>query len=417
MTQQLTGRVRMYAHALTILSQRRGLCGRGVTLERGARYFSIGVRLRNELEIDKALGLAEPLALATNTQTVITKREGGLVCYQFQLAGAYWEKYTRADLTTSLGTVGVGLSDNRRQVDFRFDPPHSLVAGTTGSGKTETVKSILCGLFAVHSPQELNAIIVDPDKDHGDVFRNVAHLAGVPIASDPGDITRVLTYAHQAYLDRKRDNRRDAPPLVIVIDEAEDALADPRNLGLVAPIARHGRKYRCHLLLATQKPNESTLPSLLDKVNNRFIGLVQNAHLSAHLTGQAGLDCHKLTGEGDFMHVAGATQERLLVALATRQDFDHLPRGEMTPPDWDDVEPDLDDDEGVDSGPGRPISPVEAIKVAYYCVNGPGNVSQREARKTLDLGKDLHYRHRDFANELMVEIQRLLQVKGGNNGR
>ena len=403
---KLNGRAKMYAMALTILSAREGLSGRGANIERGARYLALGVRLADELQIDKALKLSEPLALATNTPVVIAKREAGLVIFQFELAGAFWESYTRADLKQEPGKVGLGLSDGHRQVDFDFDPPHALIAGTTGSGKSEAVKSLLAGLFTAYAPGDLQAVIVDPDGDHADSFRNVAHLGGIPIASDPADIDRVLTYAHQEFTTRKRANRRDGPPFVVVVDEAEDALTGPR-LDLVAPIARHGRKYQVNLILATQKPSENALPGLLDKVNHRFIGQVQSAHLSAHLTGQTGLDCHKLTGKGDFIRVAGAQTDRLLVALATAQDIDRLPRAELSAPEFEVCEPVVIDHDPV-SNAGRPRAELSPEAIAYYLVKRP--VSRKGANENLGLGQTLHARHREFSEAVLAEIKRLLEV-------
>lgn len=404
----------MYSKALTILSAREGLSGRGANIERGARYLALGVRLADELEIDKALKLSEPLALATNTPVVIAKREKGLVVFQFELAGAFWESYTRADVKAAPGHVGLGLSDGHRQVNFDFDPPHCLIAGTTGAGKSEAVKSLLCGLFTAYKPGELSAVIVDPDGDHADSFRNVAHLQGVDIASDSADIDNALTYAHQEFITRKRANRRDGAPFVIVIDEAEDALESQTRIDLVQPIARHGRKYNVNLILATQKPSENALPGLLDKINHRFVGLVQSAHLSAHLTGQAGLDCHKLTGQGDFIRVAGAQTDRLLVALATSTDLDRLPRAELSAPAIVDAEVVEIDDE-PDTG-GRPREEVDPDKLAYYVAHQiarRGDVSRRTARETLDLGYTLHKRHQDFAAALIPAISRWYQELRG----
>lgn len=410
---KLIGRAKTYGYALQSLYTRDGLRGRAATIERGARYLSIGIRLRDELQIDKALKLSEPLALATATPVVIAKRDRGYVIYQFELSGAFWETYRRSDLMNGPGRVGLGLSDGKRQVDFAFDPPHALVAGTTGAGKSEAVKSILCGLFTAYKPGELQAVIVDPDGDHVDSFRNVAHLAGVGIASERGDIDRVLAYAHTEYKARKSANDRTRPPFVVVVDEAEDVLTGKR-LDMVVPIARHGRKFNVNLLLATQKPSESALPGILDKINHRLVGQVQDARISAHLTGQAGLDCHKLTGKGDFLRVAGAQTDRLLVALATNADLDKLPRAEMAPPEFEEVEPielpDPPDDEP--EATGRPREEVDPLKIAYYLVKGPGKVSRKVASDTLGLGQILHYRHRDFAQALATEAARLYQLKG-----
>ncbi len=402
----LRDRARFCARTVDALYARRGLCGRLVAVTRGARHLSLGVRLADPLKLNDALLLAEPLALATRTPAVLAQRlpsEPGLVSYQFELASSYWQIYTRADVTG----LGIGLSENRQQVDFGFDPPHSLVAGTTDSGKTETVKSILCGLFTAFTPQDLRALIADPHGDYGE-FQNVAHLSA-PVATMPEDIDRLLLLAGEELACRRDANRRDAQRWVIVIDEAEDTLNDGRRLAIVQRIAAEARKYRMHLIVSTQRPSQKSLPGLVDKVNNRWIGLVDTAQTSALLSGHVGLDCHKLTGKGDFVHVAGAVQERLQVALATPADLARLPRAEValpavavadTPRLLNFPEP---------RGAGRPSTAVEPRKVAYYLMypGGPETVTRAAALEALNLARYAHVVHRNFALELRDDLARL----------
>ncbi len=416
---ELVARVRFYTRVAGVLYAKEELRGRVIKANRGARHLSLGIRLANPLQLDKALKLVEPLALATNTTAVIASRQPdqpGLITYQFQLQQGYWQKYTRADLETGPGRVGVGLSEGRRQIDFTFDLPHSGFFGTTGSGKSEAVKSLLCGLFTAYSPYELQAVIVDPDGDYIDSFRNSVHLGGVPIARTAEEINWVLTYAKAELLRRKRANERNGKRLVVVIDETEDALAKQERLAVAQAIGGDGRKFNINLVLATPDPNEKTLPDLLPKVVNRWVGLVSDGRISAYLTGHKGLECHKLTGQGDFMHVAGNRQERLLVAMATRADYDNLPRAELAAPDFEDEDlPDLDEFEDDETrGPGRPTILPKPVPVARYLFYGPNQISIAQAREWLGLTRTGHYANRDFAREVKAELLRLIeQTKRG----
>jgi hypothetical protein len=416
---ELVARAKFYTRVAGVLYSREGLRGRVVQANRGARHLSLGVRLANPLQLDRALKLAEPLALATNTPAVIVARQPdqpGLVTYQFQLQQGLWQRYTRADLETQPGRVGVGLSEGRRQVDFTFDLPHAGFFGTTGSGKSEAVKSLLCGLFTAYTPDELQAVIIDPDGDHIDSFRNAAHLGGIPIARTSEEADRVLAYVKAELLRRKRANLRDGKRLVVVIDEAEDAMAQQERLAVAQAIGGDGRKFKINLVLVTPDPNEKTLPDLLPKVVNRWVGLVSDGRVSAYLTGHKGLECHKLTGAGDFMHVAGNRQERLLMAMATQADYDQLPRAELTPPEFED-EGLTELKEGVDEmrGPGRPPILPEPVPVAHYLFYGPDNISIAQAHERFGLSRTGHYANRDFACEIKAELMRLIeQVKRGN---
>lgn len=402
---ELQNRARRYARVVGLLYSRRDLSGRLVSATRGARHLSLGVRLGDPLKLDAALALAEPLALATNITAVIAQRlptTPGLVSYQFELPAGYWQSYTRADVTG----LGVGLGESRRQIDFGFDPPHAGVFGTTDSGKSETVKSILAGLFTTYTPDELGAVIIDPHRDFED-FQNAAHLVA-PVASTIEGIDHALAWAGQELARRLDANERDGKRVVVVIDEAEDALGDDKRLAIAQRIGAEARKYLMNLIVSTQKPTQRNLPDLVDKLNNRWVGLVDNAHTSALLTGQAGLACHKLTGKGDFVHVAGATVERLQVAVATRADFDRLPRAEIEPPEVDEEDTPHILNYPVEKSPGRPPNVPEPKAVAAYAFYGPGKISIQQAQEMLGLSRRAHRLNRDFAKEMLAELKRLM---------
>ena len=424
--QSINTRAHVYAQIINLLFAERKLSGRLVAVSRGARHLSLGIRLDNPLNLESALGMAEPLALAANSPAVFAQRlpdQPGLVTYQFQLSWGYWKTYTRADVSG----LGVGLAENHRQVDFGFDPPHALVAGTSGSGKSETVKSILCGLFTAYSPDDLGAVIVDPHRDYYEHFRNAAHLVA-PIATTPEDIGAVLNWAGQEKVRRVQAGDRTARRIVIVIEEAEDYL-DRGQLAIVRSIAGEARKFGMHLVVSAKKPSQKTLPDLLDKLLNRWVGLVDSGISSALVTGHAGIDCHKLTGKGDFFHVVGPALDRLQVAIATPSDYSRLPRAEIRAPEVDPAGasralnlPATREEEDVelpailtsqDIAGGRPAIQIDPRKVAYYLVypGGPNAVTRAIAETVLSLKRYAHAAHRDFAAEMYDEIQRLMAAR------
>lgn len=417
---ELETRAQFLARVISVLYGRRGLRGRLTSATRGARFLSLGIRLADPLKLDTALALAENLALATNTPAVIAQRREdspGLVSYQFQLQSGYWQSYTRADLISTPGAIGVGLGEARHQVDFTFDLPHCLVAGASRiAGKTETVKSILCGLFTTYEGRaELGAIICDPDHDYR-AFANAAHLV-YPIAHEAEAIDTALDFADQEYARRRAANARKATPWVIAIDEAETELKDPRRRDIVEGLGRGAAKFQMFLVIATQKPKAANLGDLLNNLSNRFVGYVTDAPTSARLSGHADLGCHKLTGRGDFMHI-GQTIERLQVAMATEADISRIPRAELDPPE---VEP-ADSPRVLNfpeppapSGPGRPPTEIEPRKIAHYLLRGPHKISIAQARDTLELARYAHYKHRDFAIELADELRRLYAAMKGES--
>jgi hypothetical protein len=402
---ELRNRARFYAKVVNHLYAKRGIRGKLVTATRGARHLSLGIRLPDPLNLDVALRLANPLALATSVPNVLSQRlptSPGLVSYQFELKPGYWQTVTRADVTG----LGVGLGEQRRQVDFTFDDaPHCLVAGSTGCGKSISVASILIGLCEVYPPDQLKMIVVDPDHDL-EAFDNVVHLA-LPVAREYEEISKALSWAGRELATRKEHNVRDAYRLLMVVDEAEDTLNEEERLAIAQAIARGGRKFNINLLVATQKPKQSKLPDLINQLGNRFVGKCDNAQTSVLLTGHAGLQAHKLTsGGGDFLHVNGEI-ERLQVALPTARDYDFLPRGEI---DWPTI--DREDIPRILNFPitregGRPPVEIKPRKVAHYVYYGPEAISISQAEEWLGLKRRGHERHKEFATEFLDEIDRL----------
>jgi hypothetical protein len=400
----LRARAKSCSRIIGAIYSQKSLRGRLVSARRGARHLSLGIRLTNPLHLDVALNLANPIALATNSPHVISQRlldSPGLVTYQFELQQGYWQSYTRADVTG----LGVGLGEARRQIDFSFeDAPHAGIFGTTDSGKTETVKSILAGLFTTYQPDELGALIVDPHHDYED-FENIAHLKA-PIANTEEGMDAVLARAGQELARRKEHNARDVQRVVVVIDEAENCLEGER-LAIAQRIASEARKYRMNLIVSSQKPTEKNMPGLVHLLLNRWVGLVDKAQTSALLTGEARLACHRLTGRGDFVHKAGTRVERLQVAMATRADFDRLPRAEIS---WPTIE--REDTPRVLNFPigregGRPPIEIEPRRLAHYVFFGPDNISISQAEERLGLKRRGHERHKEFARELLGELEKL----------
>ncbi len=395
----LQGRARRYAHVLAALFQRQSLSGSLKVANRGARHLSLGVRLNDATMLDRALKLSEPLALASGTEAVLSQRLEGIVSYQFQLAQGFWEYYTRADLPD---TSSVGLAEQRRPIKFSLDPPHVLVGGTTGSGKTETLKTILLSLVTSHTPSQMTLILIDPNRDYDD-FENIAHLA-LPIARDPEAIKTALAYGNRLLVERIEHNIKDGKTAVIALDEGENVLSDKTNLALAVNIARQGRKYRVHLMVSTQKPNHTDLPGLLDKLLSRYIGLLSEASLSARLTGHPQLGAHRLTGKGDFLRVNGPECNRFQVAMCQQSDFDALPRAEAGPVVVEDHDIAIlpEPDRG-----GRPQLVVDPRIAATYFWHNPKSVSISVAKKSFGLSRDGHNLHKNFTIQFSNEIERL----------
>lgn len=400
----IQGRMRFCAEAVKRLSAKQGIRGQIMSADRGARYFSLLTRLANPLQLDAALKLADPLALATHTPVVIAQREAGVVAYQFQLPERDWQPYTRADLKAGPAIIGVGLAERRRQVNYEFARPHGGFFGATGSGKSVAVDTLLCGLFTAYTPDQLRAVIIDPDGDHAN-FAGAANLA-LPIARTNEEIDRALNYAGSELTRRSNSNQREMWRLVVIVDEAEAMLSGGVRLLTAQSIARGGRKWSINLVIATQDPREGTLPDLLPQLMNRWIGAVASAPVSFYLSGHKGLECHRLTMGGDFMHVTGSQAQRLQVAMPTAADYAALPRAEIAPPEFEPVEVYPERWE-ADAGRGRRPDPLDwrlIGRLLAHLAKSPALADGTLANR-LGIGVRKLARHKAIATEVLAGLR------------
>jgi S-DNA-T family DNA segregation ATPase FtsK/SpoIIIE len=362
------------------------------------RYYAYAVSLAQSTTLDRAIGLADRVALKCGVDRVRVSRHRGVVIYQIGLPEALWETISAA----SLPGPAVGVDAMRRTVDFTFDEPHALVAGVTGSGKSETLRTILYSLVRSCTPDELKLIIVDPHSELT-AFDNIRHLAG-PIARTPDEIARALTFAHQTFLNRRANNIRDDVRLVVVIDESNLALGNPRLMALVEQLAAESRKFKVNLIIGASRVTKAELGTLPTSLANKFVGYVTSARDSAYLAGP-GLQCHRLTGQGDFLHIAPRRTERFQVALTSASDLERLERGEIQPlplpAETTPQRPEIPEPYPA----GRPRETLKPEILVDYLLTG-NQISIAQAQAQFSLKRTGHTLHKRFTAKILTEFAR-----------
>jgi S-DNA-T family DNA segregation ATPase FtsK/SpoIIIE len=180
--------------------------------------------------------------------------------------------------------LGIGADGAPVCLDLVRDGPHLLVAGTTGSGKSELLQTLLLGLALTRSPADLALVLVDFKGGASlGTCRALPHVVGQVTDLEPGLAARALAGLQAELRRRERvlaaHGVSDAdvlppgtlPRLVVVIDEFR-ALADdlPEFLPALLRVAALGRSLGVHLVLATQRPGGAVGPDLRANVGARI---------------------------------------------------------------------------------------------------------------------------------------------------
>ncbi|MEU4049204.1 FtsK/SpoIIIE domain-containing protein [Streptomyces olivaceus] len=201
--------------------------------------------------------------------------------------GARW----RVGGQSTMAVIGESY-DGPFGIDIRKDGPHGLIAGTTGSGKSELLQTIVAALAVANTPENMTFVLVD--YKGGSAFKDCvklphtvgmvtdldAHLVERALESLGAELKRrehILAAADakdiEDYQDLvKRDpSHAPVPRLLIVIDEFASMVRDlPDFVTGLVNIAQRGRSLGIHLLLATQRPSGVVSPEIRANTNLRI---------------------------------------------------------------------------------------------------------------------------------------------------
>ncbi len=202
------------------------------------------------------------------------------------------QQWARATSRSLKATIGAG-EDRPLEVDLVVDGPHALVAGTTGSGKSELLRTLVVAM-AIEQPPDLVSFVLIDFKGGGafDAVATLPHVAAVVTDLDPSEAARALRGLRAEVLDREhrlrdmevsdvadidRSHQRAFGRLVVIVDEFA-ALADelPDFLDGLVDIARRGRSLGVHLVLATQRPAGVVTGQIRANTNLRLCLRVQD---------------------------------------------------------------------------------------------------------------------------------------------
>ncbi|KKR76687.1 MAG: cell division FtsK/SpoIIIE [Candidatus Levybacteria bacterium GW2011_GWA2_40_8] len=308
-----------------------GIKANVVEVNLGPAVTQYAVQLTIGTRVAKITSLANDLALATEAPTgqirieapipgrnlvgiEIPNRSLEIVSLRRMLTSDTMMK-SKSKLTISMG---LDVSGNPIVADVS-KMPHVLIAGTTGSGKSVMINSVIASLLFRASPEELKFILIDPKRVELTGYNGIPHLM-TPVIVDTDKILSALRWAMKTMDERYKifaekgvrnieafnemAGFQSLPYIVIIVDELADlmAYAPVEVEDAIARLAQMARATGIHLIVSTQRPSVDVITGLIKANIPARIAF----NVSSMIDSRVILDtpgAEKLLGRGDMLYI------------------------------------------------------------------------------------------------------------------
>jgi S-DNA-T family DNA segregation ATPase FtsK/SpoIIIE len=256
------------------------------------------------IKYSRITGLAEDLCLALKAESILIERIPGKSTVGIEVPNAHRvtialrEQIESAEFINSPSKMTLALGKDligRNRVSDLAQMPHLLIAGSTGTGKSVFLNSLILSMLYKATPDELKLVMVDPKRLELGLYEDIPHLLA-PVVTDPKVASNVLRNATREmesrlkllaargvrnidqynrtfqkgqslslFDDAENAEHKPLPYIVIVIDELADLMmVDTSNVEeSITRLAQMARAVGIHLILATQRPSVDVITGLI----------------------------------------------------------------------------------------------------------------------------------------------------------
>ncbi len=282
------------------------------------------------VKLSKIVGLADDLALNLAVPTVLVAAVPGKAAVGIEVPNKETASVTAREMleaeefVSSKSKLSIALGRDiggRVVVGDIAKMPHVLIAGSTGSGKSVCINTIITSLLYKASPDEVKLIMVDPKVVELGVYNGIPHLL-IPVVTDPKKAAGALNWAVGEMMRRydvfaqegvknlggynlvmDKTGGTKLPQIVIIIDELADLMmvAAKEVEDYICRLAQLARAAGIHLIVATQRPTVDVITGLIKaNIPTRIAFAVASQIDSRTIIDRGGAE--KLLGKGDMLY-------------------------------------------------------------------------------------------------------------------
>jgi S-DNA-T family DNA segregation ATPase FtsK/SpoIIIE len=292
------------AHAIEQKCQEFDVSGRVTQINPGPVVTTYEFKPEAGIKYSRITALADDLCLALRAESILIERIPGKSTVGIEVPNAnrqtiaLREQIESAEFVNSPSKLTLALGKDligRNRVSDLCQMPHLLIAGSTGTGKSVFLNSLILSMLYKATPDELKVVLIDPKRLELGLYEDIPHLLA-PVVTDPKIASNVLRNATREMESRLKllaargvrnidqynrtfqkgqslslfdetddSEHKPLPYIVIIIDELADLMmVDTTNVEeSITRLAQMARAVGIHLILATQRPSVDVITGLI----------------------------------------------------------------------------------------------------------------------------------------------------------
>jgi DNA segregation ATPase FtsK/SpoIIIE, S-DNA-T family len=298
------GELKMRARAIEEKCHEFGVEGRVTQINPGPVVTTFEFKPEAGIKYSRIIGLTEDLCLALQAESILIERIPGKSTVGIEVPNdrrqtiALREILEATEFSNSPSKLTLAMGRDlhgRIRVTDLASMPHLLIAGSTGTGKSVFINSLMMSILYKATPDEVKMVLVDPKRLELNLYEGIPHLIA-PVVTDPKVASNVLRNATREMENRlkllaqrgvrnidqynrtfqkqqslslfenvEENEHKPLPYLVIIIDELADLMmVDTNNVEeSITRLAQMARAVGIHLILATQRPSVDVITGLI----------------------------------------------------------------------------------------------------------------------------------------------------------